>query len=129
MPPEKNKILLFFFAVSLLWWVLVFSYFQPLSRGDWDQSFAYHELQRKTIINYHQLPLWNPYICGGQPWWAHPNCDVLSPFFILILIFGTIKGTLIIHFVQVFIGLSGMYYLSRYFKLSLILSLINSIFF
>lgn len=127
-----RKDILFIFLLisfSLFWWIIVFYNFQPVDRSDWDQYFAYHEAQRKIIIKYHQFPFWNPYISGGIPCWAHTNSDFLSPYFLFILIFGTIPGTIIIYFFQVFIGLLGMYFLSRHFALDRTLSLLNSIFF
>ncbi len=117
------------FAIVLLWWIVVFSGFQPVDRCDWDKYFTYHELQRKTILEYQQFPLWNPYVCGGEPWLAHPNSNFLSPFFLPILILGSISGTVCAYFLQVFAGLTGMYFLSRYYRLSRILSLLNSVFF
>ena len=116
-------------AISFIWWITAFSKFQPIDRCDWDKHFSYHELQRKTILKYRQFPFWNPYICGGEPWLAHPNSNFLTPYFLVILIFGSIRGTIFIYFLQVFAGLTGMYFLSRYYRLSYILSLLNVIFF
>lgn len=127
--PPKTLAIAAIIIISLSWWVIAFSGFQFLDRCDWDKCFTYHELQRKILIENHQLPLWNQYICGGEPWFGHPNSDFLSPLFILILIFGTVGGTILIYFLQVFIGLAGMYLLSRHYNLGFLFSLLNSIFF
>lgn len=121
--------LLIIFLVSISWLSVTFFGFQPVDQFDWDQVFAYHELQRKIILDFQQLPLWNPYICGGEPWLAHPESDFLSFNSLFILAFGTFHGIIFIHFLQVFIGMAGMYYLSGHFMLSRKLSLANSIFF
>ena len=116
-------------AVTTLWFLIIFYHFTPARVGDWDESLAHQELQRKIILKYHQFPLWNPYICGGEPWIAHAKSSFLSPFFLFILIFGTIPGILMAVFLQVFLGLFGMYCLSRYFKIGYVLSLTNALFF
>ena len=108
---------------------MTFYHFRPVDQLDWDQVFTYHELQRKIIVDFRQFPLWNPYICGGEPWLAHPESDFLSPYTFLILVFGTFGGIIAIHFLQVLIGMLGMYYLSRHLNLSITLSLLNSVFF
>jgi hypothetical protein len=115
--------------ISLLWWLTVFCNFTPRDRYDWDKFFTYHEIQRKTILEYNQFPLWNPYVCGGEPWWAHPTSDFLSPYFLCVLVFGTIEGTIIIYLFQALTGLVGMYFLSRYYKLNFIISILNAVFF
>ncbi len=117
------------FFLSILWLSVTFFNFQPVDQFDWDQVFAYHELQRKIILDFHQFPLWNPYICGGEPWLAHPESDFLSPNFLLVLSLGTFRGIIAAHFLQVLIGMFGMYYLSRHFNLGVTLSLLNSVFF
>ncbi|MBZ9577933.1 hypothetical protein KJA13_02755 [Patescibacteria group bacterium] len=127
---KKDLISIFIIiAIALLWWIIVFSGFQPLDQCDWDKYFTFHELQRKTILFYRQFPLWSPYLSGGTPWLARPNSDFLSPYFIFILFFGTIQGTIIIYLIQAVTGLLGMYFLSRHYGLGYILSLLSSIFF
>ena len=36
---------------------------------DWDQHLFYHAVPRTTILEYGQIPLWNPYECGAWPCW------------------------------------------------------------
>ncbi len=85
---KKDSLFIFLiFILSVLWWATVFSNFQTIDRDDWDKLLTYHELQRKTIIDYHQFPLWNPYISGGEPWLAHPYSNFLSLYFLLYILF------------------------------------------
>lgn len=126
---SREVSLLVIFFISIIWLLITFSNFQTVDQFDWDQTFAYQELQRKIVTQYHQFPLWNPYICGGEPWLAHPESDFLSFHFLFILFFGTFYGIITTYFFQVFVGLLGMYFLSRYFGLDKILSLLNSAFF
>jgi hypothetical protein len=69
---------------------------------------AFHELR-----NFHQLPLWNPYACGGMPLLAHPNSQVLSPLFALALIFGPFNGLDLQVAADLAIAWSGGYVLAR----------------
>ncbi len=115
--------------ITLIWFILLFSRFQLINFGDWDETFTHHELQRKIILQYHQAPIWNPYLSGGEPWLAHPNSNFLSPLFIFVLVLGTIKGTIINYFFHALIGLLGMYFLSRYYGAEGIVSLLNSVIF
>jgi hypothetical protein len=50
------------------------------------------EVDRTTISEYGQFPLWNPYYCGGAPQLANPQTGTLSPLTLLILMFGTPLG-------------------------------------
>jgi hypothetical protein len=43
---------------------------QGYGRHDWDQAMAQRYLVKKTLLRFHELPLWNPYECGGHPAWA-----------------------------------------------------------
>jgi hypothetical protein len=129
MRHKESLSILLIFVLSVLWWVTVFSNFQTINRDDWDKLLAYHELQRKTIVDYHQFPLWNPYISGGEPWLAHPYSNFLSLYFLVTLFFNTVRGVIVSYLLYAVTGLLGIYFLSRYYGLSRTLSLLNSAFF
>jgi len=80
---------------------------------DWDQHTFYHAVPRKEIIGFFQFPLWNPYHCGGSPLLANPQSTFLSPLFILVLLFGEVHGLKLQIFLALFIGMLGMYFVSR----------------
>jgi hypothetical protein len=46
----------------------------------------------RSIVKYHQLPLWNPWKCGGTPLLSNPQARILNPFFPLSLLFGPAVG-------------------------------------
>ena len=48
---------------------------------DWDHHFVLMEVPRASLLEYFQIPLWNPYSEGGMPMLAHPQSRFLSPFF------------------------------------------------
>ena len=85
---------------------------------DWDSCLMFYEVQRRTILEFGQLPLWNPYNQGGTILLAHPESTVLYPGFAVVLILGTIRGVLLLIGFHLFLGLWGMYRLGRYFELS-----------
>ncbi len=103
--------------IALIFTGAIFRNFSYWGIQDWDQHLFYHAVPRHTLIEYHQFPLWNPYYCGGTVMLANPQSRFLSPSFLLILIFGTIKGIKLDIFLHLIIGLLGMYILARYYKM------------
>jgi len=87
-------------APLLLVFVLLAVYVAPLWRnldnspGTFDTGYTWFiiEVDRTTIADYGQLPLWNPYYCGGAPHLGSPQTGTLSPFTIPILFLGTPIG-------------------------------------
>lgn len=59
---------------------------------DWDQHTFHHAVPRETLLEYRQMPLWNPYNDGGVPMLANPESRVLAPGFLLTLVFGEVVG-------------------------------------
>jgi hypothetical protein len=59
---------------------------------DWDQHLVYHWVPWDTVVRFHQVPLWNPYLCGGTPLLANPPTRILMPFFLLHLLAGPVAG-------------------------------------
>jgi len=125
---RKVPIAVFFF-ISML-------YAYPLLRNinywggmDWDQFMFWNEAARQIIIKFHQLPLWNPYSNGGNVLLAHPHSSCASPFFVLILLFGSVIGLKIAWIVHLFLGMCGMYFLSRFLKISYLSSSFTAIIF
>jgi hypothetical protein len=49
---------------------------------DWDVQTAHRYLVRKTLLEDHQFPFWNPYACGGFPAWGFVEGDtvLVSPW-------------------------------------------------
>lgn len=96
---------------------------------DWDHHIAYLESARNSVLTYKQIPLWNPYHCGGLPALGDPQSGIISITFLLVLIFGTVVGvklSLITHF---FIALFSCFKLLEYIKFSKRASIFGSIVF
>ena len=49
---------------------------------DWDEMSAHRLLTVKALLKYGQLPLWNPYACGGYSEWGNVQgaTNLVSPF-------------------------------------------------
>ena len=86
--------------------------------GDWDffltmQWAAYH-----SVRHYHQIPQWNPYTCGGNALIGNPQSHVLTPWFLLTLLFGPVLGLHLEVLVHSAIAWSGGYVLGRELRMS-----------
>jgi hypothetical protein len=87
---------------------------------DWRYFETMLEMSRRTVVWYHQAPLWNPYSCGGEVDLANPQALSGAPTFPLVLLLGTaagIKAMLWIHYV---LALAGGYLLGRHLGLSVV---------
>lgn len=107
-----------FFAVTIVYAVPLLKDINNWGQMDWDQFTFWNAVPRQTILRYHQFPLWNPYGNGGNVLLAHPHSSFLSPFYILVLVFGPVIGLKLGIIAHLFIGMVGMFLLSRYFHLN-----------
>lgn len=75
--------------------------------------FAHEVAARRTVLEYGEFPLWDPYACGGIPGMGNPQNTSMAPDFALRLIFGVANGwrlTLLLFFL---VGLECVFHLSR----------------
>ena len=86
--------------------------------GDWLQMQFYWEAPRQTMLRHGQIPLWNPYYCGGNILMAHPHSQFVSPFFLFALFFGTSIGLRIALVGHLLLGVWGMNRLGKLFQMS-----------
>ena len=73
----------------------------------------YEEAARKTVLEFHQLPLWDPYYCGGMDMLGTPQSRFASPTFLLTLLFGTLRGQALTAFLMFYLGLEGTFRYAR----------------
>ena len=79
-----------------------------------DHQFSnWEEADRISILGHGQLPLWNPYYCGGMVSAAAPESGVFSPDFLLRLIFGVSHGRRFALLLFLVLGMEGTYRLNR----------------
>mgnify|MGYP006992414571 CR=1 FL=1 len=61
-------------------------------RYDWRYFETMTEMARRAVVFYHQVPLWNPYSCGGEVGLANPQSMEGAPTFLFVLLLGTPWG-------------------------------------
>lgn len=98
-----------------------------LGISDWDYYFSLHHTHRQTILQYHQLPFWNPYICGGTAGVADPEFRFFTPTFLLQLVFGIPVGFRLSIWLPTATGAIGMLMLGKRLGLSVEASLLAAI--
>ena len=116
--------------LPLLWLVMAFAVVAPTfahpdyfaSSYDWRLFETWMEAGRRSVLWYHQLPLWNPWTCGGQVYLANPQSLVATPTFLLVLLFGTALGAKLTLVTYYFCAFDGMYRLARQLGNSIVAS-------
>ncbi len=76
---------------------------------DWDLTYATFEAARKSIVEYGQLPIFNPYSAFGIDTVANPQAVNGGLFFIPVLLFGTFYGYKFSVLLSIFIGCWGSF--------------------
>lgn len=71
--------------------------------------WSYEDAARRTVVDYGQLPLWNPWYCGGLYGLGSPQARFGAPTFLLTLLFGTSGGEALLCFLAVLLALEGAY--------------------
>ncbi len=87
---------------------------------DWDLFTTMAAVPVSSILDFGQFPFWNMYLGGGNILFHHPEVLVLSPFFLLHLIFGPVVGLKLQVLVCYFLGFWGSYLLARCLRLSVL---------
>lgn len=82
-----------------------------LGSSDWDQHLFYYGSVLKSVVEYGQLPFWNPWYCGGNVLWQNPQIAILSPVYPLTAFMSlqlAMKVNIVLHY---WIGFVGMHVL------------------
>lgn len=98
--------------ILLFFWQYVFTG-NNLPPGDFDYYAQLYESFRTSLINYHQFPLWNPWMSGGIPLYANPQFGLISIQSLLVLIFGAVYGIKLAFVFTAIAGYWSMYLLCR----------------
>ncbi len=86
---------------------------KPGTLEDWNYNLGLQWVAWHTISVFHQVPLWNPYKCGGMPLLANPQSRLLTPWFVLTLLFGPFVGVHLEVPVHIAVAWLGGYVLAR----------------
>jgi hypothetical protein len=105
--PAGWALLTFYLAVSIVFCSPLFA--QPLALGvnDWDQHLFYYGAVLKNVVEYGQMPFWNPWYCAGNVLWQNPQIALLSPVYPLSLVMPlqlAMKVNIVLHYWIGFIG-------------------------
>lgn len=114
--------------LPLLWLAFAFAVVAPTfahpeyfaSSYDWRLFETWMEAGRRSVLWYHQFPLWNPWTCGGQVYLANPQSLVATPTFLLVVIFGTALGAKLTLVTYYFCAFDGSYRLARHLGNSIV---------
>lgn len=80
---------------------------------DWDHHLAFAQVARFGILRYGQIPLWNPYHCGGISHIGNPQADLLYPLSVFTVFLGPAAGYKLLFALHLIIGLVGFYIYAR----------------
>jgi len=86
------------------------------------KQFLYEELHKR-----HSIPLWNPFILGGMPFWAHFESTIFYPLGLLFWVIEPPRAYGYTMFIHVVLAGIFMYMLTRSFSIGRAGSLIASI--
>lgn len=95
--------------------------------SDWDLFAPMHEGYRKTIVEYHAFPFWNPYTFGGVAGLGDPEFPVLSFNFLLELLVGVLTGFRVAIYAAIIICGLGLLILGKRLGLSVHAALLTAI--
>jgi hypothetical protein len=77
----------FALLLSVYAWSMALDAYPHTSGGDGPFFHQMLEAVRASLVHYHELPLWNPYQCGGIPLWDNPQGLGASPVLLAMLPF------------------------------------------
>lgn len=85
----------------------LFAEMANLGVRDWDQHLFYYASFLKDIVQYGQLPLWNPWYCGGCVLFQNPQIPMISPAYVLALLMpfvAAMKVNILLHYFLTLVG-------------------------
>lgn len=101
-------------GAALVWGHEIVNHFGEWAlANDWDQHLAWYEAVRRTLVDYHQLPLWNPWACGGTPLLGNSQSRVFTPFLLLQFVFGLLPGLHLDFLMHLALMCAGGWFLGR----------------
>jgi hypothetical protein len=101
----------FYLALSAAFAAPLFAVPNGTGWFDWDFNLFLHGVVLKNLIEYGQLPFWNPWACGGNVLLANPQVAVLSPTYLFAAVMSlplAMKINIVVHY---WVGLVGMHLL------------------
>jgi hypothetical protein len=100
--------------LSVFFWRPAFWAYPSTQSGDGQRAHKLLEAARISVVRYHELPLWNPYECGGVPLWDNPPSFVAAPLAWPTLLIGTTHTIVLWYLLHTAAGFLGMWLLTRH---------------
>jgi hypothetical protein len=94
-------------------WYPMLGAFPKTQGGDGPVFHKMIEAGRVSVVRYHEMPMWNPYECGGLPLWDNPQAPLGSPLMWPIYWLGTTKTIGLWYIAHAALGFLGMWWLAR----------------
>ncbi|MBC7172342.1 MAG: hypothetical protein H5U40_07955, partial [Polyangiaceae bacterium] len=73
----------------------------------------YEEVAVRTVRDHRELPLWDPYYCGGVDLLGSPQTRHAAPTFLLSLLFGARRAGPLVAFAMLMLGMEGFFRYAR----------------
>ncbi|MFH0861961.1 MAG: hypothetical protein V1875_02920 [Candidatus Altiarchaeota archaeon] len=86
-------------------------------RGDWDYVFTNIAVVGNVLMQQHQLPFWNPYLCGGSPLLGFPGWIKADPFLIVPFVLGVVAGVKVNLLLFTMVGMFGCHLLASFLRI------------
>jgi hypothetical protein len=80
---------------------------------DAQYNSLFEDAARISVLKFHELPLWNPFYCGGVYALGTPSARFSSPTLLLSIIFGTVRASPLVAVLLCVLGLEGTYRYAR----------------
>ena len=100
-------------ALSVFAWSPMLGAYPHTEGGDGPVFHKMLEAARVSVVRYHELPLWNPYECGGLPLWDNPQAPLGAPLIWPLYLLGTLPTMELWLVVHGAIGFVSMWLLTR----------------
>src|SRR5256885_962806 len=102
--------LAFFAALALIFvWPLLATAAYANDFRDAQVLDLHERVATMSVTRFHELPLWDPYYCGGLYGLGAPQSRFASPAFLASLLFGPERGAPIVIFFLTVLGMEGTY--------------------
>jgi hypothetical protein len=96
----------------------VLSGIERWGKFDWDYFYFLGYSLNRSVFEFHELPLWNPWYMGGVPSVGNFQSGFPNPWSVLTLAFGPVVAIKLMIVFHQAIGLGSMYWMARGFKMS-----------
>jgi len=123
-PADRKEYLALALLAIALSWQLAPLFAQPFATEavigsdnyrshDWLEVTKLDYYARKSLLEWKQLPLWNPLLAGGMPQFSHPSDGTMGPLIAAPLLFGHVLGMKVNIALVALIGTMGLFFLLR----------------